>query len=82
MLGLKQDAAPVLNKHVMESTWTDMKKNLPSPILKNGTDGCESDSSSLTSMDFNVKTSSPLISPTRSSQSVNTDGKPIFHIYN
>ncbi|XP_031838867.1 uncharacterized protein LOC116429733 [Nomia melanderi] len=70
---LKQDAAPVLNKHVMESTWTDMKKNLPSPILKNGTDGCESDSSSLTSMDFNVKTSSPLISPTRSSQSVNTD---------
>ncbi|KZC14347.1 hypothetical protein WN55_06779 [Dufourea novaeangliae] len=71
---LKQDSTASLSRRVLESTWTDMEKNFSSPILKNGTDGCESDSSSLTSMDLNVKTSSPIISPSRSSQSVNTDG--------
>nr|XP_033326841.1 uncharacterized protein LOC117220717 isoform X1 [Megalopta genalis] len=75
---LKQDAAPLLNRRVMENTWTKLKKNLPSPILKNGTDGCESDSSS--SMDLNVKTSSPIISPTRSNQSVNADDHPMERI--
>ncbi|XP_078042871.1 uncharacterized protein LOC144473129 [Augochlora pura] len=68
---LKQDAAPLLNRRVMDNTWTELKKNLPFPILKNGTDGLESDFSS--NMDLNVKTSSPIISPTRSNQSGNTN---------
>lgn len=61
-----------LNKRVLENTWIDVKKDLPSPILKNGVDNCDSDSS--LSTEFNVTTSSPIESPMRSSQS-NTDGK-------
>ncbi|CAK9809548.1 hypothetical protein ANTQUA_LOCUS6067 [Anthophora quadrimaculata] len=68
---LKQDAASQLNCRILDNTWVDMKKDLPSPITKNGVDGSERDSP--LSMDY-VKTSSPLLSPTRSSQSINTDG--------
>ncbi|KOC66328.1 hypothetical protein WH47_07397 [Habropoda laboriosa] len=67
---LKQDATPQLNRRVLDNTWDDIKKDLPSPITKNGIDGCERDSP--LSMDY-VKTSSPILSPTRSSQSINTD---------
>ncbi|XP_076646374.1 uncharacterized protein LOC143355451 [Halictus rubicundus] len=77
---LKQDAAPLLNRRVMDNTWTELAKNLPSPILKNGTDSCESDSSSLTNTDCNVKTSSPIISPTRFNQSVNANDHPIERV--
>ncbi|XP_076303209.1 uncharacterized protein LOC143221682 [Lasioglossum baleicum] len=77
---LKQDAAPLLNRRVMDNTWTEEEKRLPSPIPKNDTDGCETDSSSLTSMDFNIKTSSPLISPTRFSQPVNANDHPTEHV--
>ncbi|XP_076231439.1 uncharacterized protein LOC143177432 [Calliopsis andreniformis] len=71
---LKQDAAPQLSKRVLDNTWIDKKRNLSSPILKNGTDAFEIDSSSPQSIDDAVKTSSPILSPTRSSQSINTDG--------
>ncbi|OAD61442.1 hypothetical protein WN48_10145 [Eufriesea mexicana] len=69
---LKQDTTSRLDRRVVENTWIDIKKDLPSPILKNGVDNRDSDSP--LSMDFNVKTSSPILSPTRSSQSINTDG--------
>nr|XP_003703362.1 PREDICTED: uncharacterized protein LOC100879633 isoform X1 [Megachile rotundata] len=71
---LKQDTKPQLNRRVLENTWIDAKKDLHSPIVKNGLDGCESDDSPL-SIDFTVKTSSPILSPTRSSQSINADGQ-------
>lgn len=77
LLGLKQDIASPLNKRVLENTWVDTKKNLPSPIVKNGIDECERDSSSPLSMDYTVKTSSPILSPTRSSQSINPDGNKL-----
>lgn len=70
---MKQDATSGLNRRVLESTWVGVKKDLSSPILKNGIDNCDSDSP--LSIDLNVKTSSPILSPTRSSQSINTDGK-------
>lgn len=79
---MKQDATSRLNNRVLENTWVGMKNDLPSPILKNGINGCESNSTSPLSMDFSVKTSSPILSPTRSSQSINTDGKLICIIYN
>lgn len=63
---LKQDVTSQLNRRVVENAWVDMKKNLPSPILKNNVN-CDGDSP--LSMDFSVKTSSPIISPTKSSQS-------------
>lgn len=68
---LKQDATSGLNRRVLESAWVGVKKDLSSPILKNGIDNCDSDSP--LSIDLNVKTSSPILSPTRSSQSINTD---------
>ncbi|KOX77778.1 hypothetical protein WN51_10568 [Melipona quadrifasciata] len=68
---LKQDVTSRLNKRVLENTWIDVKKDLPSPILKNGVDNCDSNS---LSTKFNVTTSSPIESPMRSSQS-NTDGQ-------
>ncbi|XP_076179473.1 uncharacterized protein LOC143152820 [Ptiloglossa arizonensis] len=77
---LKQDATSRLNNRVLENTWVGMKNDLPSPILKNGINGCESNSTSPLSMDFSVKTSSPILSPTRSSQSINTDGHPMEHV--
>lgn len=68
---LKQDVTSRLNKRVLENTWIDVKKDLPSPILKNGVDNCDSNS---LSTKINVTTSSPIESPMRSSQS-NTDGQ-------
>nr|XP_034192681.1 uncharacterized protein LOC117609975 isoform X1 [Osmia lignaria]XP_034192691.1 uncharacterized protein LOC117609975 isoform X1 [Osmia lignaria] len=70
---LRQDTRPQL-KRVLENTWIDMKTDLHSAIVKNGVDGCEGDDLPL-SIDFTFKTSSPILSPTRSSQSINTDGQ-------
>ncbi|XP_076767073.1 uncharacterized protein LOC143433582 [Xylocopa sonorina] len=69
---LNQEDTPGSNKRILENTWIDGEKDLPSPIPKNG---CDRDSP--LSMNYNIKTSSPLISPTRSSQSINTDGHPM-----
>lgn len=71
---MKQDVTSQLNRRVLENAWVDMKKDLPSPILKNNVN-CDGDSP--LSMDFSVKTSSPIISPTKSSQS-NIGGMFIF----
>ncbi|XP_053995932.1 uncharacterized protein LOC128885732 [Hylaeus anthracinus] len=77
---LKQDATPRLNSRGLENTWIGMHKDLPSPIMKNGINSSESNSTSPSSIDFNVKTSSPILSPTRSSQSINTDGHSVEHV--
>ena len=73
---LKQDIQPPLNRRVLENTWVDIKKELPSPILKNGIGGCKREPNSPLNMDYSVKTSSPLLSPSRSNQSINSDGHP------
>ncbi|XP_043259484.1 uncharacterized protein LOC122401430 isoform X1 [Colletes gigas] len=77
---LKQDAMPQLNNRVLENNWVDIEKDLPSPIMKNGINSCESNSSSPLSTDSNMKTSSPILSPTRSNQSINTDDHPMEHV--
>ncbi|XP_026674819.1 uncharacterized protein LOC108631650 [Ceratina calcarata] len=69
---LNQDA-PLRPRRVLENTWPETRKDLPSPISKNGIDS--SDRVSPLSMDYDFQTSSPIISPTRSSQSINADGQ-------
>lgn len=78
---LSQDASPRPIR-VLESTWSETRKDLPSPISKNGIDSC--DRVSPLSMDYDFKTSSPIISPTRSNQSINADGQTntVLHQHN
>ncbi|KYM92377.1 hypothetical protein ALC53_00832 [Atta colombica] len=67
---LKQDLSPKLNRQVLENTWIAEKKDLPSPILKNGVQHNEIDEHLLNN-DLSMKSSSPIISPTGSSHALN-----------
>lgn len=58
--GLKQVSTPKPNRRVLENNWVDAEKDLPSPILKGGSQEIES-------MNHALKTSSPLLSPVGSS---------------
>ncbi|XP_018339737.1 PREDICTED: uncharacterized protein LOC108747023 isoform X2 [Trachymyrmex septentrionalis] len=67
---LKQDLSPKLNRQVLENMWVAEKKDLPSPILKNGVQHNEIDEHLLNN-DLSMKSSSPIISPTGSSHALN-----------
>ncbi|EGI63107.1 PREDICTED: uncharacterized protein LOC105148476 [Acromyrmex echinatior] len=67
---LKQDLSPKPNRQVLENTWIAEKKDLPSPILKNGVQHNEIDEHLLNN-DLSMKSSSPIISPTGSSHALN-----------
>ncbi|XP_012273638.1 uncharacterized protein LOC105696058 [Orussus abietinus] len=71
---LKQESTPKPHRKVLENTWIDTSKDLPSPILKNGLRHNESNSTSPRSVNSAVKTSSPILSPEGSSQSIDTIG--------
>lgn len=55
---------------MLENTWVEASKNLPSPILKQDPETYGSRGSSPRSMDSTVKTSSPLLSPAGSLQNL------------
>lgn len=74
---LKQVSTPKPNRRVLENTWIEAEKNLPSPILKNGVEHSENSCSSPRSVDSAIKTSSPLLSHNGSSQSINITGNHI-----
>ncbi|XP_046834803.1 uncharacterized protein LOC124431220 isoform X2 [Vespa crabro] len=73
--GSKHESTPKPKKHILRNNWIDELKDLPSPILKHNVEETESNSSSPLSIDSTVKTSSPIISPTGSSQAINTNGE-------
>lgn len=68
---LKQISTPKPNRRVLENNWVEAEKDLPSPILKGG-------SQELQTIGRSVKTSSPLLSPVGSSaQSIAATGNHI-----
>lgn len=68
----KHESTPKPKKQILRNNWIDDLKDLPSPISRNHIEEPESNSSSPISIDSTVKTSSPLISPTGSSQTINS----------
>nr|XP_050868351.1 putative uncharacterized protein DDB_G0277255 [Vespula vulgaris] len=73
--GSKRESTPKPKKQILRNNWIDELKDLPSPISKNNVEEIESNSSSPLSIDSTVKTSSPIISPTGSSQTINSNGE-------
>ncbi|KAI4477901.1 hypothetical protein M0804_012381 [Polistes exclamans] len=73
--GTKHQSTPKPKKNILRNNWVDDLKDLPSPISKNHVEETESNSSSPLSIDSTVKTSSPIISPTGSSQAINNNGE-------
>ncbi|KAI4489418.1 hypothetical protein M0802_011173 [Mischocyttarus mexicanus] len=71
----KHQSTPKPKKQILRNNWIDDLKDLPSPISKNHVEETESNSSSPLSIDSSVKTSSPIISPTESSQTINNNGE-------
>ncbi|XP_012255732.2 uncharacterized protein LOC105685866 isoform X1 [Athalia rosae] len=60
---LKQISTPKPNRRVMENTWVETEKDLPSPILKGASNQRNPDITA----SHTVKTSSPILSPVSSS---------------
>ncbi|KYM93448.1 PREDICTED: uncharacterized protein LOC108782035 [Cyphomyrmex costatus] len=67
---LKQDSSVKPYRQVLENTWVEAKKDLPSPISKNGVQHSEIDNHSLNN-DLSMKSSSPIMSPIGSSHALN-----------
>ncbi|KAK2580115.1 hypothetical protein KPH14_012393 [Odynerus spinipes] len=68
----KHESTPKPKKQILHNNWIDELKDLPSPISKNNIEEPKSNLSSLTSMDSTLTASSPIISPTGSSQAINS----------
>ncbi|XP_015185006.1 PREDICTED: uncharacterized protein LOC107070948 isoform X2 [Polistes dominula] len=71
--GTKNLATCTPKKQILRNNWIDDTKDLPSPILKNHVEETENNSISPLSIDSTVKTSSPILSPTGSSQAINNN---------
>ncbi|XP_051168940.1 putative uncharacterized protein DDB_G0277255 [Leptopilina boulardi] len=66
--GHKPESTPKPNRQILENTWMQSEKDLPSPILKNNIEGLQS---GLLSPN-DIKSSSPLLSPSSSSENINS----------
>ncbi|XP_043472661.1 uncharacterized protein LOC122505235 [Leptopilina heterotoma] len=66
--GLNPESTPKPNRQILENTWMQSEKDLPSPILKNNIESLQSNILS----DNNIKSSSPLLSPCGSSENINS----------
>lgn len=65
------ESTPKPNRQILENTWMQSEKDLPSPILKNNIESLQSNILSHN----NIKSSSPLLSPCGSSENINSLGK-------
>ena len=71
LIGFKPESTPKPNRQILQNTWVQAEKDLPSPILKNHV---ECPKSNNVSPPNNLKSSSPLFSPSSSNENINSLG--------